>query len=221
VADATSLTSTPRRITERVGRFRRRLFEVVPVDIVEREVAKPVPPLKPIPGAEIHRVSATNSVGWREILPREQWKTVERFLARGDYGYLATVDGCFAGKIWVSRVSHRDPWSGLNIRLARDEAYTYAMEVEVAYRRPGVGAAVVAAMLVDLREERSAKRVYGWVDSRNRASQTLLRIVFGFTQVQTVKRLHLPRLGWQVPGSDEPRFGPVSRVGHHSAAMRP
>jgi RimJ/RimL family protein N-acetyltransferase len=221
VTDATSLAGTHRRTAERVAQFRRRLFEVVPIDVIEREVDKQLPKLNPIPGAEIRRVTPTQPAGWRELLPKSHWRTVEGFLARGDHGYLATIDGTFAGRIWVSRVSHRDPWSGLHIRLAPDEAYTYAMLVEVPYRRLGVAAAVVAAMLSDLREERTAKRVYGWVDSRNRESQALLRIVFGFTQVQTVKRLHLPRLGWQVPGSDKPRFGPVSRVGHHSEPIRP
>jgi GNAT superfamily N-acetyltransferase len=191
VTDATSLAGTHRRTAERFAQFRRRLFEVVPVDVIEREVDRQLPKLSPIPGAEIRRVTPTQPAGWRELLPKSHWRAVEGFLARGDHGYLATIDG------------------------------TYAMLVEVPYRRLGVAAAVVAAMLSDLREERTAKRVYGWVDSRNRESQALLRIVFGFTQVQTVKRLHLPRLGWQVPGSDKPRFGPVSRVGHHSEAIRP
>ncbi len=217
-----SPTRTHRRITERVGWLRRRLFDVVPVDVVGREVDKPLPKLDPIPCAQIDRVSPTQPEGWRHLLPREHWTTAERFLARGDQGYLAMVEGNFAGKIWVSRVSHQDPWSGLHIRLAPDEAYTYALGTEVSYRRMGVAAAVVAAMLSDLHEDRTLKRVYAWVDSSNRESETLLRSVFGFTQVQTVKRAHLlRRIGWQVPGSDQPRFGPVSRIGHHADARRP
>jgi hypothetical protein len=220
VTEATKPGPTHRCATERARQFRRRLFEVIPVDVVEREVGKPLPKLKPIPGAEIRCVTPTQPAGGRDLLPRWQWRGVEDALARGDRGYVAVVEGSFAGRIWVSRVSHRDRYTGIKIRLAPDEAYTYAMDVEMPYRSLGVGAAVVAAMLSDLEEGHTTRRVYGWVDSRNRESQALLRMVFGFTQVQTVKRLHVPRVGWQIPGSDEPPFGPASRVGRHSQATR-
>ena len=210
----------PAGIADRIARTRRRLIDVVAVDVIEREIARPLPGLKPIPGFETHRVTNSQPGSWRELVPATRWKTVERNLTRGDWGYLATKDERLAGQIWVSHVSHRDPWSGLHVRLAPDEAYSYAMEVAVAYRRPGVAASMVAAMLSDLHERGPAQRVYGWVDARNRESQTLLRVVFGFTQVQTVKRVRLPRLGWQLPLSDDPRFGPVSRRGRHSGEIK-
>jgi hypothetical protein len=44
----------------------------------------------------------------------------------------------------------------------------------------------------------------------------MLRMMYGFIQVQRVWRAHASRIGWQVPWSDNPKFGPVSRVGRHS-----
>jgi hypothetical protein len=129
---------------------------------------------------------------------------------------VATVDDRFAGWMWLSRTSHRDPWSGLHIRLAPDEAYAYAMRAEKADRHLGIAAVLVSRLLSDVRGDRAISRVYGWVDRRNRESQTLLRMMFGFKQVQRVRRLRTLRIGWQVPWSDDPKFGPVSRVGRHS-----
>jgi RimJ/RimL family protein N-acetyltransferase len=188
--------------------------------VLERAVSAPLPELGEIPGLEMHPVTTSDPGRWREFVPQAQWRTVERCLERGDRGCFAVVDGNYAGRIWLSRTSHRDPWSGLRIRLAPDEAYTFAMQAVPRYRRLGVAAAVVARMLSDLQQDGDIQRVYGWVDTRNRESMVLLRMVFGFTGVQTAKRAHLlRRIGWQVRGSDEPSFGPLSHTGRHSEAM--
>lgn len=90
------------------------------------------------------------------------------------------------------------------------------MFVSPRYRPLGLAAALVARMLSDLRDEEGVTRVYGWVDTRNREPPVLLRVVFGFTRVETAKHAHLVRrIGWQ-GGSDQPRFGPLSRMGRHS-----
>ena len=205
----------------RLAWVRQHLFEVVPVEVLERDTEQPLPELKEIPVLRIQPVTASRPGRWRELAPKAQRRTVERCLARGDRGYLAAVEGKYAGRIWVSRTSHRDPWSGLRIRLAADEAYTYAMQVAPPYRQLGVAAALVARMLADLRDEGGVSRVYGWVDDRNRESLVLLRVVFGFRRVQSAKRAHLlRRIGWQVRGSEQPDFGPLSRVGRHSQPGR-
>jgi hypothetical protein len=68
-----------------------------------------------------------------------------------------------------------------------------------------------------VQNDSALSRVYGWVDQRNREAQVLYRMMFGFTQVQRVRRVHLlRRVGFQLPGSDDPKFGPVSRAGRHS-----
>lgn len=212
-------TTRRRRRAAALVEARRRIFEVVPVDVLQWDATRPVPQPKPIAGAAVLRVPSGKALRWRELIPRERQRRVDRFLARGDEGYLATIDGRFAGWIWVSRTSHRDPWSGLQISLAPDEAYTYAMWIDAAHRRDGLAAFMVASMLSALRGDATVSKVYGWVDARNRESQLLLRMVFGFSQVQRVKRAHLlRRVGWQVRGSDEPPYGPVSAVGRHSAA---
>jgi RimJ/RimL family protein N-acetyltransferase len=198
------------------------LLDVMTVDVVERDLNKPLPALKPIAGAQMRRVSPGQSEGWREFLPRDQWEIAEGCLADGHQAYFVMLDGDLAARILVSRTSYRGTRFGLHIRLAPDEAYLHGAEVYMPYRRRGVGAAVVAAVLSDLRADPTLKRVYGWIDRDNREQQALLRIVFGFTQVQTVKRaLLLSRVTWQVAGSDHPRFGPVSRFGWHSGARRP
>jgi hypothetical protein len=46
----------------------------------------------------------------------------------------------------------------------------------------------------------------------------LLRLVFGFSQLQRVRRVHiLRRLGFKLPHSDDPAFGPLSATGRHSS----
>jgi GNAT superfamily N-acetyltransferase len=200
----------------RVTKNARRVFRVVPIDIIEWRATSTIPQPPPIPNTAIHRLLSENSAQW-DVVPRNRHRTAKVFLARGDSGYLATFEGQFAGWIWLSRVSHRDPASGLHIRLAADEAYSYAMWVEAPLRKLGVAGVLVATMLSDARDDPAIDRVYGWVDKRNRESQLLLRMVFGFTQVQRARSAQLIRRGWQVPRSDDPRFGPVSRAGRHSA----
>jgi GNAT superfamily N-acetyltransferase len=199
----------------RLTNLGRRLFEVLPVDVLEWRSGNEIPNPTKAEGVAIRQLSPED-LGVRELVPKTRSKAVDSFLSRGDQGYVATAGDQFAGWVWLSRVSHRDPWSGLHIRIARDEAYAYAMSVEKADRELGIAAVLMSRLLSDVRSDRGIGRVYGWVDRRNREMQLLLRMMYGFTQVQRVWRAHGPRRGWQVPWSDDPKFGPVSRVGRHS-----
>jgi GNAT superfamily N-acetyltransferase len=190
---------------------------VIPVDVFEWRSSNEVPTPTEAEDVSIRRISPKDLAA-RDVLPKDQSKVVDSFLARGDRGYVATVGDRFAGWVWLSRVSHRDPASGLHIRIAPDEAYAYAMRVEKTHRQRGVAGVLMARLLSDVRGDPTISRVYGWVDRRNRRMQFMLRMMFGFTQVQRVWRAHLPRIGVQVPWSDSPKFGPVSRVGRHSIA---
>jgi GNAT superfamily N-acetyltransferase len=190
-------------------------FGVLPVDVFEWRSSNEIPSPTETQDVSIRRLSPED-LGARDVLPENQFKAVDSFLARGDRGYVATVGDRFAGWVWLSRVSHRDPSSGLHIRLAPDEAYAYAMTVEKAHRQQGIAGVLMARLLSDVRGDPTVSRVYGWVDRRNRKMQFMLRMMFGFTQIQRVWRANLVRIGWQVPGSDNPKFGPVSRVGRHS-----
>lgn len=185
------------------------------MDVLEWRSSTEIPSPSQAEGVTIRRLSPED-LGARDVLPKSRSKPVDSFLARGDQGYVATVGDRFAGWVWVSRVSHRDPWSGLHIRIARDEAYAYAMRVEKADRELGVAGVLMSRLLSDARSDRHLSRVYGWVDRRNREMQLMLRMMYGFAQVQRVWRASAPRIRWQVPWSDNPRFGPVSRVGRHS-----
>jgi GNAT superfamily N-acetyltransferase len=193
-------------------------IEVIPVDVLEWRSSSEIPRPTEAEGVAIRRLSAED-LGGREILPESRSKVVDSFLERGDQGYVATVGDRFAGWVWLSRVSHRDPWSGLHIRIARDEAYSYAMWVEKADRELGIAGVLMSRLLSDVRSDAAISRVYGWVDRRNREMQLMLRMMYGYTQVQRVWRAHIRRIGWQVPWSDDPKFGPVSRVGRHSTVV--
>jgi RimJ/RimL family protein N-acetyltransferase len=105
------------------------------------------------------------------------------------------------------------------VRLAPDEAYAYDLWTLPEARATGTGPALVAAMLRAAQAGDALARVYGWVDSRNRPSQVVLRML-GFRDVQTVQRVHvLRRRGWMVRGSDCPPFGPLSVEGRHAHAV--
>jgi hypothetical protein len=199
----------------RLTNLGRRLFEVVPVDVLEWRSGNEIPNPVEAESVAIRRLSPKEPDA-RDVLPKHPSKVVDSYLARGDHGYVATVGDRFAGWVWLSRTSHRDPWSGLHIRIAPDEAYAYALRAEKADRQLGIAAVLMSRLLSDVRGDRAISRVYGWVDRRNRESQTLLRMMYGFAQVQRVRRLRALHIGWQVPWSDDPKFGPVSRVGRHS-----
>jgi RimJ/RimL family protein N-acetyltransferase len=117
-----------------------------------------------------------------------------------------------------ARVSHRDPWSGLRIRLAPDELYSYDLWVNAPYRRSGVGCHLFRADIREAVHDPTLNRVYGFVDKRNEPMQKVVRGV-GFETAQTVKYARiLKRFAVPVPFSDHPRFGPFSRRGRHSAS---
>jgi GNAT superfamily N-acetyltransferase len=190
-------------------------IEVIPVDVLEWRSSTEIPSPTGAEGVAIRRLSPEDLEA-RDVVPNSRSKALDSFLSRGDQGYVAIVGDRFAGWVWLSRVSHRDPWSGLHIRIAPDEAYAYAMWVEKADRELGIAGVLMSRLLSDVRSDRTISRVYGWVDRRNREMQLMLRMMYGFTQIQRVWRVRVPRIGWQVPWSDKPKFGPVSRVGRHS-----
>jgi GNAT superfamily N-acetyltransferase len=200
----------------------RRLVAIRHVDVVAWDSQRSVPQPRARGDVAVHKVAAGDFSAGEAIIPADRRARVRSFLARGDVGYVAIVDGRFAGWIWLSRTSHRDPWSGLWIRLAADEAYSYAMWVLPEYRALGVAGVLVSRLLCDARRDPALRRVYGWVDRDNRQSQTLLRLVFGFVQVQELKRIRLlSRVGFKLPRSDRPPFGPLSATGNHSRPLRP
>jgi RimJ/RimL family protein N-acetyltransferase len=195
----------------------RRVVDVADTDVLEWNRGKPIPQIKPRADTEVVRFDQRPDAAWREIIPPYRQKPLPSFQARGDVGYVALFEGEFAGWIWMSRMSYRDPWSGLRIRLAPDEAYSHSFFVAEAFRPQGVATVLVARMLTDVQADPRIATVYCWVDRRNRKSAFVLQMGFGFSRVQKIKRLHaLRRWGGQVPLSAQPRYGPLSRVGRHT-----
>lgn len=191
-------------------------FALRSVDVLERRLDRPTP--RPSTGRDfaLHVVRSPHDPWLRKALPEHRWKRAEVNLLRGDVAYVAADGAQVASRVWVSRTSHRDRRTGLRMGLAPDEAYSYDVQAAPAYRALGAGAFVMSQLLQDLTDVPDVDRVYGLVDQHNRASQMLLRMVFGFTMLQTVKYLRVLAWGWQVPFTDEPAFGPCSSRGRYS-----
>jgi GNAT superfamily N-acetyltransferase len=195
------------------GAALRRITALHTVDIVRRGTAQQPPAVRSGARFVLHRASSAEDplllsapVGARRL------KQVPAAVDRGDVAYVATVDVQAVGWIWLSRVSHRDPWSGLRFSLAPAECYAYDLWSLPQYRRLGVGAFLMAGLLHDLADDASLEWVYGYVDRANARNQLLLRMVFGFRTVQAVRHVCMfDSRGWQVPFSDRPPGGPCSR----------
>jgi hypothetical protein len=200
------LRSLPRAALRRIG-------ALYTVDIVRRGTAQPPPAVQAGAGFVLHRAaSPQDPVLLRAPVGARRLKRVPAAMARGDVAYVATVDAQVVGWIWLSRVPHRDPWSGLHFRLAPAECYAYDLWSLPQYRTQAVGAFLIAGLLSDLAEDPSLQWVYGYVDRGNARNQLLLRMVFGFRTVQAVKHLcMLDSRGWQVPFTDRPPGGLCSR----------
>lgn len=207
------MTATAPARGERLRRNLGRLFEIVTTDVLVWEVREP--PRTPRTQIDLRIVEVKPGADWQAVVPPERRRSTRPFERRGDTGFVAFSGDQFVGWVWISRRTHRDPWSGLHIKLARDEAYAYALWVEPEVRPKGVARALMVQMLQSVAADPALTRVYGWVDRRNRESQLLLRLL-GFKDVQTVRRAHLlHRRGRRVPGSSRPAFGPLSRQGRH------
>lgn len=190
----------------------RRLVDVVDTDVLQRDLTcAPVGPPAQAPGVRVLRVDTAQGVP----LSPAQRRHFRPFLRRGDTGFLALKGDDVVGWVWLSQVSHRDPWSGLRIHLAPDEGYAYDLWTDPGARRLLLGQSLMGALLRHGQTYLGLSRVYGWVDRANRSSAVLLRLL-GFVDAQTVRRVHvLRRTGWMRRGSDQPAFGPLSARGRH------
>jgi hypothetical protein len=194
----------------------RRVFAVYTVDIVQRDTAQA--PRAPMVQADLKLHKVTSEEGHflnRAPVGVRRLKRARQDLARGDVAYVATLDGEIVAWVWVSRVSHRDPWSGLRFHLSLGECYAYDLWSLPTARELGAGAFVMAGLLCDLARDTRLRRVYAYIDRANARSQVLNRMMFGFSNVQVVRHVRLfNSLGWQLPLTDRPAVGPCS--GHRS-----
>ena len=193
-----------------------RLVDVVTTDLLVWDAGRRLRPARALVDVRIVELGPGSPVRPADVLDAERVEWARPFLRRGDSGYIAIVDERVAGWIWLSRTSHRDPWSGFRIGLAPDEAYAYALWVEPDFRPKGVPRLLMTTLLAAVVSDERLRRVYGWVDQRNRESQMLLRLL-GFADVQSMKRVRIAdRVGLRLPLTDHPRFGPLSRRGRHN-----
>ena len=210
----TRSTEDRRNLASLPGAALRRVIALHSVDIVRRETARRPPAVRAGAEFELHRATSAEDPLLRLApVPARRRGQVPAAVARGDVAYVATVDAEVVGWIWLSRVSHRDTWSGLRFRLAPAECYAYDLWSLPRYRTLGVGAFLIAGLLGDLAADTTLRWVYGYVDRANARNQLLLRMVFGFRTVQAVRHLCLlDARGWQVPFTDRPDGGPCSRA---------
>ena len=193
-----------------------RVVEIVETDLLVWDTSRTLRTPRAQVDLRVVEVGVATPPDWRGRVPPALAADADAFLRRDDRGFMGLVDERFAGWVWVSRVTHRDPWSGLVLRLAADEAYAYALWVAPELRPKGVARSLMVAMLSAVQEDPAVSRVYGWVDKRNRESQMLLRLL-GFADQQSVRRVMvLGRRGRQLPRTASPPFGPLSRAGRHS-----
>src|SRR5215208_4844525 len=114
-------SSNPRPLTrrQRLTRQRRaarlklgRVFEIVHTDMMMWASERPLREPRARVEVDLRHVDAADEAGWNATvarLPPFRARRTTEFFERGDTGFVALVDGRFAGWIWLSRVSHRDP----------------------------------------------------------------------------------------------------------------
>jgi RimJ/RimL family protein N-acetyltransferase len=152
----------------------------------------------------------------RQALPADRIRFQADRERRGDICFVALLEQKPVGWLFLARATHRDPWSGLKVRLATDEIYCYDLWINSSQRRGGVARYLTQTMVRWCASQPDLSRVYAWVDRENRASQKLCKDVLGFVDCQHVSYARiLNRYGVAIPFSDRPRFGPFSRRGRH------
>jgi GNAT superfamily N-acetyltransferase len=204
--DRRDLRSLPRAVLRRIAAY-------YTVDIVRRQTAQAPPAVRAGAGFVLHRAAAADDpLLVRAPIGARRRRQIPAAVARGDVAYVATIDDQVVGWIWLSRVSHRDRWSGLRFGFRPAECYAYDLWSMPEYRPLGVGAFLMAGLLNDLALDATLDWVYGYIDRANAPNQLMLRMVFGFQTVQVVKHLCvLNARGWQIPLTDRPPRGPCSR----------
>ena len=210
-----------------------RLFSVHVLDIVRRRVSDAIPDIRADESMVVQRVDGGDLIALAArvgvhplILPLSKVPAIDRLatarrlrrfrsrLAKGHVAYVATKGDDVAGWMWSSNTRlYRDRWIGLKLHLEADEGYLYDFWVSPAFRRSGVGAFITAETLRDLQCDGRMQWVYGWIDRDNKPNQMLLRVVFGFESVQSVKCMRvLVAFARVLPRSATPREGPCART---------
>jgi ribosomal protein S18 acetylase RimI-like enzyme len=198
----------------------RRLVSVRGVDILRIDVSgdpdERFPKLDPPAGVTTQIFEDLADPALRRILPPDRVRLLPERARRKDVFLVVFVEGEPAGWVALARESHRDPWSGLRVRLAPDEIYAYDLWVHARYRRSGAARYLAQETLRYAAADPALTVLLCWTDEDNVPAQTLMRKAFGLSQLQKARYARvLDRFGVPVPFSDRPRFGPFSRRGRH------
>lgn len=205
----------------RSARLARRPLSLHAVDVLEIDVSVPerFPTCQPPPGMSVRVFERLDDSALSDALPPDRLRLLEERAARGDVYLVAFVESRTAGWVTVARSSHRDPWSGLRVRLAPDEIYVYDLWIHPRYRRSGIALHLSRATLRYAADDPALSWLLCWADEDNVASQRLMRDVLGLSPLQKVRYARIAdRVGARVPFSDTPRYGPFSRRGRHRNA---
>ena len=174
----------------------------------------------PLPGVSVQVIEDMSAAEAQDMiratLPADRMPFQAERARRGDLLFVALVDEQPVGWLFLARASHRDPWSGLKVRLAADEIYCYDLWINASHRRGGTARYLTQTMFRWCASRPDLTRLYAWVDQDNRASQKLCRHVHGMVECQHISYARvLNRFGVPIPFSDRPRYGPFSRRGRH------
>lgn len=191
-------------------------FDVLETDLATDREAR-FPELVPPPGVRMEIFEDVTAPELRDVLYPDRLRLLPERARRGDVCMVAHVEDQVAGWLFFSRVSHRDPWSGLHVRLASDERYGYDLWIKSRYRRSGVGLYLAKMGFRWVSMWGDPVWMYFTVDRENVASQNLVREALYARDIGKVSWARVgDRWGMVVPFSTRPRYGPFSRRGRHS-----
>lgn len=155
----------------------------------------PIQPLPPIDGLSIRRVGEEDRERLCQVGPIEMDDLRER-LARGDWGYLATLDGRPAGYCWIQFSGvHRVSQAGIDRAIPPGENMVYNGRTAEFARGQRVYPLILVRILEDLFSA-GHMSAWGYVNSDNEASMRGLAKL-GFTYYGEWKALHLSY--WVIP----------------------
>lgn len=183
------------------------------VHVLRGPIGEPPPLPDPRHQLSLHIATDPDDEVLRRSLPAKRLPYAKGCLSRGDRAYLAFAGGELAGWSFIALRSHRDPSTGLRIRLDPGDAYSYDSWVNSTFRDRGVFRFLFGNAYIDLRANGLASTMVGYVLGSNEAAFRA-SAPFGLSRVQEVSIVQvMGRWGAQVPFSERPRRGPVSRKG--------
>ncbi len=171
------------------------------------------------PGFRIHRADSWDDPDLQKLVAKRDGEAIKTNIARGDYVILVfDPDDRVISHGWIAPRSFRTAESGMVMMLSPREAFIYDIWTAKEHRRSHTAALMVMGLIADLKP--NYDYVYGTFNFGNKGAETLIRM-FGMHDVQSLWYLSWrDRVGWVIPFSRRPDYGPISGRGHYNT-IRP